>query len=585
MNISTKKHRFQINIRNIVRKRYVTILIALLLSLHSFAQIVNGISYKAVIKDGIGNVVNNQTIDIKFTIFYTDPNQTDVYQEKHSPTTDANGIIILNMGEGSSIFGDFWAIDWALGIYQLKTEIDLEQDGSYIDFGDTEFKAVPFARLAYKAVTASVADNVTGLERLTEDNTGYRLIGSNPNNFGPIGQGAIDLSTSSFPSDLNGATGGNAIAIGDTNKANGSGSIAIGFANTASLDFNIAIGQNVFATGKGANAIGEQIHARSYKETVLGFNNTGYGPLGITSWEPTDRLFSVGNGEDSGNSSDAIIILKNGTITAPSLDLGEITDDKALTTREYVLTNGSSGLERITDVNTGWRLKNQSPAFHADIGDDAVDLSIVGGVIIEVGAQGNRSFSSGLDTRAIGDYAIAMGNGSTAIGHNSMALGRDNIAELEGSVAIGKYNKSESDGLFMVGNGTGTNVADRNNALIIRENGNAQFDGEIQHTATGSTNLIPIAYGSFDGDDGTDPGDILSGTPNFTVSRAGDFTYTISVSGQSLSASNSSASVVVSTNFFRTANVTYASGNMLVHIFSSTFNKVPAPFQFVIYKN
>jgi hypothetical protein len=203
----------------------------------------------------------------------------------------------------------------------------------------------------------------------------------------------------------------------------------------------------------------------------------------------------------------------------------------------------------------------------------------------ETEAIGSVSTAMGSITEASGPNSTAMGFATTASGEYSTAMGRNTDAIAQASTAIGKFNKLDNTGLFMVGNGTSATAADRNNALIIYENGNAQFDGEIQTTATGNVNMIPIAYGSYDGDDGTDPNDILSGTENFTVTRAGDFTYTISVNGQSLSVNNTSASVVVSTDFFRTANVTYSGGDMKVHIFSSTFNKVPAPFQFIIYKN
>lgn len=74
----------------------------------TFAQ--QGINYKAIVKDGSGNVVANDLIQVQFTILQ---GATSVYQETHSPTTDANGIVILNIGEGTPISGTFNAIDWS----------------------------------------------------------------------------------------------------------------------------------------------------------------------------------------------------------------------------------------------------------------------------------------------------------------------------------------------------------------------------------------------------------------------------------------------------------------------------------------
>ncbi len=557
-------------------KNTLTLLIALLISLSSFAQIVNGFNYKAVIKDGSGNLVTGQTIDIRFTIYYTDPAQNDVYQEKHSPTTDDNGIIIVNMGEGNQLSGSFSGIDWNLGNYHLKTEIDLEQDNSYIDLGDTDFKAVPFARLAYKAL------GVEGLERVTDLATGWRLIGQIPSNYGPIGSNAIDMSLSFTPSNEYGATGLNSFAVGFRAKASGENAVAIGI--------------NTKAEALGSYAIGS--------------NNIGGGTN--DSWNLDETLFEIGNSINSSIPSNALTVLKNGTITAPSFDISEITDDKALVTKEFADANYNdipfsgdyndlnnqpiiilpTGLERITDVNPGWRLVDESDFFHGDLGFNAVDLSIVDGSIEEIGASGFKSFAAGSNTKAIGEYATAMGNSSiatgaesfaigantNAVGQNSAAMGKNSIATAEASTAIGKYNKTDNTGLFMVGNGTSTAAADRNNALIIYENGNSQFDGEIQHTSTGSANMIPIAYGTVESN-----GTIFSGTGNFTASESSGV-FTIEVNGESLSASNSSCSIVPYSSTFRSSSVLHSAGKLNVYIYDISGNKAATTFQFIIYK-
>jgi hypothetical protein len=68
----------------------------------------------------------------------------------------------------------------------------------------------------------------------------------------------------------------------------------------------------------------------------MGSFNTAY----TVANNNTDRLLVLGNGV-SGVNSDALIIQKNGTITAPSLDNAEITaaGDKALTTKEFTDEN------------------------------------------------------------------------------------------------------------------------------------------------------------------------------------------------------------------------------------------------------
>ena len=69
-----------------------------LLTIGATAQ--QGINYKALIKDNGGNVVANENITIQFQIL-EGAGMVNVYQETHNPMTDAKGIVIVNIGEGT----------------------------------------------------------------------------------------------------------------------------------------------------------------------------------------------------------------------------------------------------------------------------------------------------------------------------------------------------------------------------------------------------------------------------------------------------------------------------------------------------
>ena len=79
----------------------ILVLAALFFSVNIFGQF-QGINYKALIKDGGGNVVSNQNITVEFEIIMSGGSWLTVYRESHTPTTDANGIIIVYIGEGHS---------------------------------------------------------------------------------------------------------------------------------------------------------------------------------------------------------------------------------------------------------------------------------------------------------------------------------------------------------------------------------------------------------------------------------------------------------------------------------------------------
>jgi hypothetical protein len=106
----------------------------------SFAQ--NGINYKAVIKDNLGNVVANQSIDVQFIIYEGAALTNNVYQESHTLNSDSNGIIITNIGEGttSDVFND---INWGSDEHWLNVQVDT--GSGLVDLGTTEFMAVPYA--------------------------------------------------------------------------------------------------------------------------------------------------------------------------------------------------------------------------------------------------------------------------------------------------------------------------------------------------------------------------------------------------------------------------------------------------------
>ena len=128
----------------------MTLALLLLFSITTIAQ--NGINYKALIKDNLGAVVANQTIDVKFTII-ADTGPTDVYVETHTgATTDANGIVILTIGSViTPTLGVFADIAWSSDTHSLKVEIDIEQDASFVDIGTTQFMSVPYALQAKTA--------------------------------------------------------------------------------------------------------------------------------------------------------------------------------------------------------------------------------------------------------------------------------------------------------------------------------------------------------------------------------------------------------------------------------------------------
>ena len=121
------------------------VLLMILSGLSVLAQS-NFISYKAIIKDNLGNAVANQMIDIRFTILQGVA-QTNVYEELLQVGTDQNGLVVLEIGAVDP--GDFEEIKWANDDHYLKVEVDI--GGGFVDMGTTVFNASPYANYAHKS--------------------------------------------------------------------------------------------------------------------------------------------------------------------------------------------------------------------------------------------------------------------------------------------------------------------------------------------------------------------------------------------------------------------------------------------------
>jgi len=150
----------------IMKQSIKTIILFFLCFLALFSTIYaqQSINYKAIIKDDIGNVIANDVVPVQFNILQGVA-QTNVYSELHTPTTDANGIIIVSIGEGILVGGSpaFSTIDWTNDTHFLQVFVNIG-DG-LVDMGITEFNAVPYALSSGDKSWESEIDNVHVLSK------------------------------------------------------------------------------------------------------------------------------------------------------------------------------------------------------------------------------------------------------------------------------------------------------------------------------------------------------------------------------------------------------------------------------------
>ncbi len=108
------------------------------------------------------------------------------------------------------------------------------------------------------------------------------------------------------------ASGSSSVAMGISNVASGTGSTAMGSNTEASGNYSTAMGRGAIASGNESKAMGTATTAPSFGETTIGSFNTNAITPTATAFVATDRLFTIGNGPDDFNKSNALVMLKNG---------------------------------------------------------------------------------------------------------------------------------------------------------------------------------------------------------------------------------------------------------------------------------
>ncbi|MFT4680287.1 MAG: hypothetical protein ACI9YU_000115 [Flavobacteriales bacterium] len=148
-----------------MKKLLFTFAIALT-SLLTNAQAPSAFSYQAVVRDASNDLVVSSVVGMQISILQGSRTGAPVYVETHIPTTNANGLISLQIGGGALVSGNFSAIDWNNGPYVIKTETDPTGGTSYTIAGTQQLLNVPYALYANTAETVTTALSVNTTDEL-----------------------------------------------------------------------------------------------------------------------------------------------------------------------------------------------------------------------------------------------------------------------------------------------------------------------------------------------------------------------------------------------------------------------------------
>ena len=154
------------------------------------AQVPQTFSYQAVVRNSSSELVVDTEIGLRVSIL---DGVTEIYSEELTPTTNQNGLFSVSIGSAPG----FDLIDWSLGNYFIKTEVDLDGGDDYTIIGTSSILSVPYAMYASKAnetdpvFTASDAAAITSgditnwnnkLDAETQDLEDVLIIDNSANN-------------------------------------------------------------------------------------------------------------------------------------------------------------------------------------------------------------------------------------------------------------------------------------------------------------------------------------------------------------------------------------------------------------------
>jgi uncharacterized protein (TIGR02145 family) len=177
-------------------KRHFLLFIGLFLSFIAIAQSPQKFSYQTVVRNVGGQLLANQGIAVKISILQGSENGTVVYAERHTSTTNANGLASLQIGGGLVLSGNMATVNWAQGPYFISTETDPNGGTNYTISSIQQLLSVPYALYA-----ESAGNSTPGPQGPTGPQGPQGEVGAT----GP--QGPIGLTGQQGPAGPTGATG------------------------------------------------------------------------------------------------------------------------------------------------------------------------------------------------------------------------------------------------------------------------------------------------------------------------------------------------------------------------------------------
>ena len=299
---------------------------ALLLTLSSFAQAPEKMSYQAVIRGANNALVTNQQIGMQISILQ---GSTAVYEETQTLTSNPNGLVSLEIGKGTIVSGIFSSIDWSADMYFIKIETDPTGGTNYTITGTSQLLSVPYALYAKTSSdTEAVAANTAKVgytDALVSANTSD--IATNTTNI------ATKVSITDIVDDL--TTGGTTAPLSAEQ-----GKVLKGLVDSS---VNIVV-EDVLTSSSTINAL-----SANQGRELKGLINTNTNNILTNTSDIANAVMTSGDQTVAGikTFSNPIVSDVTGNLT------GNVTGNAGTVTNGVYTTSSVTALSDVTDVGSG----------------------------------------------------------------------------------------------------------------------------------------------------------------------------------------------------------------------------------------
>lgn len=420
----------------------------------SLAQVPQKFSFQAVVRSSSNQLITNQQVGVKVSILQGSASGNSVFSERHTPTTNANGLATFEIGNGTNISGSFATINWAGGSYFVKVETDPAGGTNYSITGTSQLLSVPYS--LYSVITGG-SSNGWGLTGNTGTNATANFIGTTDNNdlvlkrnavkAGIIGSETTSFGNNTFTANNTGIWNSAFGAASLSKNTSGSYNTGLGFTslqNNTTGTSNTSIGVQALLT----NTTGDNNTAVGVNALILnqsGGKNVSVGAQALYNNTTGDENVAVGFEALAANTTKsglvavgfrALYLNSSGTFNTAS-GFGAL---QANTTGYDNTAHGSFALYNNIGGYANTAIGRytlpiiQEGQFNVAVGYNVMPAITFGYSNTAVGQSSLRVMNSGSDNAAFGAKSLAAltsGTGNTAIGYDalySLTSGSNNIA-------------------------------------------------------------------------------------------------------------------------------------------------------------